>query len=396
MKHENQRRWQMLTIIAVIAFLLWRLAPMLMPFVMAAMLAYLGDPLADRLERLHLSRALAVSIVFLVLTLLLAGALLLLIPLISRQVENLIQNVPGYVDWAEHTAWPWLQAKLHLDPRTFESDRLVAAIKAHIGSVGGIAGQVLGKVSRSGLGFVLWLTNLVLIPVVTFYLLRDWDRLVAAIDRLLPRSIEPTIAYLARESDAVLGAFVRGQLLVMLALGVYYGGTLSLVAGLSVGVLIGLVAGLLSFVPYLGFITGFAAAIIAALVQYGDWSHVLIVCGVFVVGQLLEGYVLVPKLVGDKIGLHPVAVIFAVLAGGELFGFLGVLLALPAASVVVVLLRYLMERYQQSELYTEEGEADPAIHEAVAEVDVAVTTAAGTVETTTVIGASPPEPPATP
>ena len=396
MNHENQRRWQMLTIIAVIAFLLWRLAPMLMPFVMAAMLAYLGDPLADRLERLHLSRALAVSIVFLVLTLLLAGALLLLIPLVSRQVENLIQNVPGYVDWAEHTAWPWLQAKLHLDPRTFESDRLVAAIKAHIGSVGGIAGQVLGKVSRSGLGFVLWLTNLVLIPVVTFYLLRDWDRLVAAIDRLLPRSIEPTIAYLARESDAVLGAFVRGQLLVMLALGVYYGGTLSLVAGLSVGVLIGLVAGLLSFVPYLGFITGFAAAIIAALVQYGDWSHVLIVCGVFVVGQLLEGYVLVPKLVGDKIGLHPVAVIFAVLAGGELFGFLGVLLALPAASVVVVLLRYLMERYQQSELYTEEGEADPAIHEAVAEVDVAVTTAAGTVETTTVIGASPHEPPATP
>ena len=396
MNHETHRRWQMLAIIAVIVLLLWRLSPMLMPFVVAAMLAYLGDPLADRLERLHLSRALAVSIVFLVLTLLLAGALLLLIPLISHQVENLIQNVPGYVDWAEHTAWPWLQAKLHLDPRTFDSDRLVAAIKAHIGSVGGIAGQVLGKVSRSGLGFVLWLTNLVLIPVVTFYLLRDWDRLVAAIDRLLPRSIEPTVAYLARESDAVLGAFVRGQLLVMLALGVYYGGTLSLVAGLSVGVLIGMVAGLLSFVPYLGFITGFAAAIIAALVQYGDWSHVLIVCGVFVVGQLLEGYVLVPKLVGEKIGLHPVAVIFAVLAGGELFGFLGVLLALPAASVVVVLLRYLMERYQQSELYTEEGEADPAIHEAVTEVDVAVTTAAGTVETTTVIGASPHEPPAKP
>src|SRR6185437_15450824 len=172
-------------------------------------------------------------------------------------------------------------------------------IKEHIGSVGGIAGQVLGKVSRSGLGVVLWLTNLVLIPVVAVYLLRDWDRLVAAIDRLLPRSIQPTIAHLARESDAVLGAFVRGQLLVMLAL----------------GVLIGMIAGLLSFVPYLGFITGFGAAIIAALVQYGDWTHVLIVCGVFIVGQLLEGYVLVPKLVGEKIGLHPVAVIFAVLAG---------------------------------------------------------------------------------
>ncbi|MBD8899878.1 AI-2E family transporter [Rhodanobacter sp. DHG33] len=367
----------MLAIIAILALVLWRLGPMLMPFVMAAMLAYLGDPLADRLERLRMSRSLAVSIVFLVLILLLAGALLLLIPLISRQVENLIQNVPRYVDWAEHTAWPWLQVKLHLDPRTFDSDRMIATIKEHIGSVSGIAGQVLGKVSRSGLGFVLWLTNLVLIPVVTFYLLRDWDRLVAAIDRLLPRSIEPTVAYLARESDAVLGAFVRGQLLVMLALGVYYGGTLSLVAGLSVGVLIGMVAGLLSFVPYLGFITGFGASIIAALVQYGDWSHVLIVCAVFVVGQLLEGYVLVPKLVGEKIGLHPVAVIFAVLAGGELFGFLGVLLALPAASVVMVLLRYLMERYRQSELYTEEGEADPAIHEVEVAIEVAVGASGG-------------------
>jgi predicted PurR-regulated permease PerM len=396
LNQETHRRWQMLAIIAVIVFLLWRLSPMLMPFVVAAMLAYLGDPLADRLERLHMGRTLAVSIVFLLLVLLLGGALLLLIPLISHQIENLIQNVPRYVDWAEHTAWPWLQTELHLDPRTFDSDRLIATIKAHIGSVGGVAGQVLGKVSRSGLGFVLWLTNLVLIPVVAFYLLRDWDRLVAAIDRLLPRSIEPTIAHLARESDAVLGAFVRGQLLVMLALGVYYGGALSLVAGLSVGALIGMVAGLLSFVPYLGFITGFVAALIAALVQYGDWSHVLIVCGVFVIGQLLEGYVLVPKLVGEKIGLHPVAVIFAVLAGGELFGFLGVLLALPAASVVMVLLRYLMDRYRHSDLYTDEGEADPAIHEAVVEVEVAVSATAGTVETEAAIAAPPHEPSAKP
>ncbi len=395
LSQESHRRWQLLAILAVIGFLLWRLAPMLMPFVVAAMLAYLGDPLADRLERVGMGRTLAVSIVFLVLVLLLGGALLLLIPLLSHQIENLIQNVPRYVDWAEHTAWPWLQAKLHLDPRSFESDQLIASLKAHIGSVGDIAGQVLGKVSRTGMGFVLWLTNLVLIPVVAFYLLRDWDRLVAAIDRLLPRSVEPTIAHLARESDAVLGAFVRGQLLVMLALGVYYGGALSLVAGLSVGALIGMIAGLLSFVPYLGFITGFGAAIIAALVQYGDWNHVLVVCAMFVVGQLLEGYVLVPKLVGEKIGLHPVAVIFAVLAGGELFGFIGVLLALPAASVVMVLLRYLMTRYRHSELYTEEGEADPALREAATEVEVTVSTAAGTVETTTVIEPSR-EPPAHP
>jgi predicted PurR-regulated permease PerM len=181
-----------------------------------------------------------------------------------------------------------------------------------------------------------------------------------------------TVAYLAYESDLVLGAFVRGQLLVMMALGLFYGAGLALI-GLSVGPLIGMVAGLLSFVPYLGFMVGFGAAIIAALVQYGDWTHLLLVGGVFLVGQLLEGYVLVPKLVGDKIGLHPVAVIFAVLAGGYLFGFLGVLLALPAASVIMVLLRYLFERYRLSELYGGVGPEDPVIAEADADgVDVEV------------------------
>jgi len=379
MTHDTSRRWQMLVITLIIGYLIWLLSPVLMPFAVAAMLAYLGDPLANRLQRLGMSRAWAASVVFLVLLLALVGVLLLLIPLISRQIENLIENLPRYSQWAQQTAWPWLQQKLHLDPRMFDSDQLLAALKAHIGSIGDIATSVLGKVSRSGVGVVLWMTNLVLIPVVAFYLLRDWHRLVGTIDRMLPRSIEPTIAHLAHESDKVLGAFVRGQLLVMLALGIFYGAGLSLV-GLSVGLLIGIVAGLLSFVPYLGFIVGFGAAIIAVLVQYGDWSHVLMICGVFAVGQLLEGYVLVPRLVGGKIGLHPVAVIFAVLAGGYLFGFLGVLLALPAASVIVVLLRYLLERYRLSELYTEEGPDDPALAgQTEVEVDVTVRNAGGTV-----------------
>jgi predicted PurR-regulated permease PerM len=168
-------------------------------------------------------------------------------------------------------------------------------------------------------------------------------------------------------------------LLVMLALAIYYGVALTLV-GISVGPLIGMVAGLLSFVPYLGFITGFAAALIASLVLHGDWTHLLMVVGVFAIGQLLEGYVLVPRLVGGKIGLHPVAVIFAVLAGGYLFGFLGVLLALPAASVILVVLRYLAQRYKQSDLYTEEGEPDTVI----TEVDVKVSKdASGDVKTET-------------
>jgi predicted PurR-regulated permease PerM len=362
----------MFAMAAVIVYLLWLLSPILMPFAVAAMLAYLGDPLADKLEHVGMSRAWAASVVFLVLLLAVVGVLLLLVPLIAHQVENFINNLPRYGHWAQDIAWPWLQAKLHLDPQMFDSDRVLALIKAHVGSIGGMATMVLGRVSRSGLGVVLWLTNLVLIPVVAFYLLRDWDRMVAAIDRMLPRSIEPTIAYLARESDKVLGAFVRGQLLVMLALGLFYGAGLSLI-GLSVGVLIGLVAGLLSFVPYLGFMVGFGAAVIAVLVQYGNWPHLLMVGGVFLVGQLLEGYVLVPRLVGGKIGLHPVAVIFAVLAGGALFGFLGVLLALPAASVIMVLLRYLLQRYQQSELYSEPGPGDPlATDQEEIEVDVVV------------------------
>jgi predicted PurR-regulated permease PerM len=370
----------MLAIAAVILYVLWLLAPVLMPFAFAAMLAYLGDPLADRLERLGLGRTLAVSIVFIVLLLLAIGALLLLIPLVSRQVDNLVQNLPRYVDWARNVALPWVQAKLHLDPSAFDTDRLVEQLKTHLGSIGDAASTVLGQISRSSLGVIAWLTNLVLIPVVAFYLLRDWDRLVAWIDRMLPRSIEPTMAYLAREADSVLGAFVRGQLAVMLALGIFYGAALTIM-GLSVGPLIGMVAGLLSFVPYLGFIVGFGSALIAALVQYGDWGHVLIVVAIFTVGQLLEGYVLVPRLVGEKIGLHPVAVIFAVLAGGYLFGFLGVLLALPAASVILVVLRYLSERYRQSDLYTEEGRGDPVL----SEVDVVVETPECTVETDTVV-----------
>ncbi|WP_448102374.1 AI-2E family transporter [Luteibacter jiangsuensis] len=370
MNHETSRRWQLLAITAVIVFLIWLLAPVLMPFALAAMLAYLGDPLADRLQRLGMGRTWAVSIVFTVISVVVVGVLLLLIPLIQRQFQNLAENLPHYVEWVRTTALPWIQAKLRLDPNVFDTDRLLATVREHIGSVGSIAAKAVAKVTQSGMGVVMWLTNAVLIPVVAFYLLRDWDAMMAQIQRMLPRSIEPTVVRLARESDEVLGAFVRGQLLVMLALGVFYGLGLTLV-GISIGPLIGMVAGLLSFVPYLGFMIGFVAALIAALVQYGDWTHVILVGVVFTVGQLLEGYVLVPRLVGGKIGLHPVAVIFAVLAGGHLFGFLGVLLALPAASVVVVLMRYAISRYRESDLYTEPAADAPAQSiEVEVEIDV--------------------------
>jgi predicted PurR-regulated permease PerM len=370
MTHETSRRWQLLAITFVIIFVIWLLAPVLMPFALAAMLAYLGDPLADRLQRLGMGRTWAVSIVFTVIAIVFIGVVLLLIPLIQHQVENLSENLPHYVDWVRSTALPWIQVRLHLDPNTFDTDRVLATIREHIGSVGSIAAKTVAKVTQSGMGIITWMTNAVLIPVVAFYLLRDWDTMIAHIQRLLPRSIEPTVVRLARESDQVLGAFVRGQLLVMLALGVFYGLGLTLV-GISIGPLIGMIAGLLSFVPYLGFMIGFVAAMVAALVQYGDWLHVILVVVVFTVGQLLEGYVLVPRLVGGKIGLHPVAVIFAVLAGGHLFGFLGVLLALPAASVVVVLMRYVFARYRESSLYMEPA-ATPDVTRVDVDVDVKV------------------------
>jgi predicted PurR-regulated permease PerM len=352
------QRWQWLVIVAVIGWLVWLLSPILMPFALAAVFAYLGDPLADRLERLHIGRGLAAGIVFLVMLLVVALALVLLVPLVQRQIARFVTALPAYAAWFTHSAVPWLEQKLHIPASEFDATTLIARIREHIGTIGGIAATVLGYATRSGLALIGFGVAVVLVPVVTFYLLRDWDKLVAHIDALLPREAQPTIRRLARETDSVLGAFVRGQLLVMLGLAIYYAVALKLV-GLDVGPLIGMIAGLVSFVPYLGFIIGIAASVIAALVQFHDAYHLVLVLVVFGIGNLLESYVLVPKLVGDRIGLHPVAVIFAVLAFGELFGFIGVLLALPMASIAMVLLRFLRERYEASSLFA--GHEPPKI-----------------------------------
>jgi len=342
-------RWQWLILIGIVGFVIWLLAPVLMPFVIAALFAYLGDPLVDRLEK-RMTRTLAVCLVFLVMVIVVVAILLVLVPFVERQIGNFLAQLPTWILWFQTTAAPWLEAHLGVSTDVLDTQQLICMLQEHWKEAGGFATTVLGKVSRSGLTVVGWVLNIVLIPVVAFYLLRDWDIMVDRVHALVPRSIEPVVARLAHESDVVLGAFLRGQLSVMVVLGVLYGVGLSLV-GLSVGPLIGMIAGLISFVPYLGAITGVIMAVIAALVQYQDFTHVALVLIVFAIGQTLEGYVLVPRLVGEKIGLHPVAVIFAVLAGGELFGFLGVLLALPVASVVMVLLRYAYERYRASELY---------------------------------------------
>ncbi|GMV29366.1 MAG: AI-2E family transporter [Rhodanobacteraceae bacterium] len=352
-------RWQWLVLILVGGGLIYLLAPALTPFAIAALFAYLWDPVVDRLERMGLSRNFAVCLVFLLIGLALVAIVLLVIPFTERQIAKFLDQLPRWLAWIQAEAQPQLEQRFGVTLDFADPNKLIEMLKGHWREAGGIATRLLAQVSASGLTVLGWIAQLVLIPVVTFYLLRDWDLLVSRVNELLPRQIEPTLSRLARESDEVLGAFLRGQLSVMLSLGTLYAVGLWLV-GIDVGPLIGMIAGLISFVPYLGAIVGLGMALIAAIVQYQDWAHVFMVLAVFGVGQTIEGYVLVPKLVGDKIGLHPVAVIFAVLAGGELFGFLGVLLALPAAAVAMVLLRYLHEKYTASQLYQQADVAPEA------------------------------------
>ena len=343
-------RWQLLALVLIVGVLLWLLAPVLTPFAIAAMFAYLFDPLVARLQRLRLGRGAATTIVFLSLTLALILILLWLIPYLQHQVSTLIRRLPDWIAWLQTDAVPWLNAKFDLELDLPDAQQLAAVLQQHWKEAGGLAATILAGVSKSGFALATWSVHVLIVPVAFFYLLRDWRGMIAHIHELLPRSIEPVVARLARESDETLGGFLRGQLSVMMVLGVLYAVGLFAI-GLDVGPLIGIVAGLISFVPYLGAITGVLMGAIAALVQYHDWMHVVGVLIVFGVGHVIEGYVLVPRLVGEKIGLHPLAVIFAILAGGELFGFLGVLLALPIASVAMVVLRYLHERYRASELY---------------------------------------------
>ncbi len=350
--NDKQRVWMLIVAVIVIA-LFFLLEPILTPFLVAGLLAYLGDPLADRLEARGMGRTLSVTLVFSALILLVAIALLLTVPLIGRQLDLLAHKIPEWLHQLQQTLVPWLQKKLDLPQGSLPITKFKAAISENWTTAGSMLGQVWVKIAGSSMALIAGLANLVLIPVVTFYLLRDWDILMSHIRDLLPRSIEPTVVKLANECDEIIGAFIRGQLLVMLALGVMYTVGLGFV-GLDLALILGLIAGLASIVPYMGFFVGIAAASIAAWFQFHDLMPLIGVASVFAVGQLLEGMVLTPLLVGDRIGLHPVAVIFAIMAGGQLAGFSGILLALPAAAIIMVLLRHAHRTYKDSAVYTAE------------------------------------------
>lgn len=347
------KRLQWGLVLAVVFWLLMELGAILVPFVLALLLAWLGDPLVDRIQRSGRSRVTGVVLVFTLMVLLVALLLLTLVPLLERQVSALVEALPTTGAWITGSAVPWIEQRTGITLAAWaDPQRLFDLVREYWQQVGGFASTMLGYVQRSGFMVVTWTVNLALLPILTFYFLRDWDSLVARVAMMVPRAHIGTVSRLARESDERLGGFLRGQFLVMLAQGVFYAIGLQLI-GLRLGVLVGLIAGLISFVPYLGAVVGALLMLLAALVQAQgiDWQLLLLGTAVFTAGQLLESYVLTPRLVGDRIGLHPVAVIFAVMAGGQLFGFLGMLLALPVAAVANVLISFAYERYTASSLY---------------------------------------------
>ncbi|MBY8966064.1 AI-2E family transporter [Algiphilus sp.] len=334
--------------------LLWLLTPILLPFVLGAALAYLGDPIVDRLERWRMSRTTGVTIVFTVITL---GALLvtaLLIPLLQQQVQVFLQRVPEYLQWAQDVLLPTIGVQIPEGGR-IDAESLRSLVQENWEQAGSIVRELLLHATRSTGTLLTLVVNILMVPVVTFYLLRDWDRLLAWLDTMIPRRMIGKVREIARETDDVLAAFLRGQLAVMTSLAVIYSTGLW-IAGLDLALLIGIGAGLVSFVPYLGLFVGLTAAVIAMLFQEQALLPVIWVLLVFGIGQILETAVLTPLLVGDRIGLHPVAVIFAILAGGQLFGFVGVLLALPASAGIAVLLRHTKQRWLHSPLYAGPGD----------------------------------------
>lgn len=356
-----RENWPWLAIGVLLLTVTWLLTPILAPFVIGAGLAYVGDPVVDRLERWRLSRTAGVSLVFVAIF----GSMLLgiglIVPLLQDQAIALIHNLPTWLVWVQDKALPKLGIVLPAGIQ-LDAEGLKTLIQEHWSKAGGIFAIVWQRASQSTGAIVTTVANLLLIPIVTFYLLRDWDRLVAWIRNIIPPRWWPLADNLAKETDDVLSAFFRGQLTVMAALTVYYWIALW-AAGLNLALIVGLIIGVVSFVPYLGAVIGIITAVVAMIVQTQELMPFVWLAVVFGIGQFLESNILSPLLIGDRIGLHPVAVIFAVMAGGQLFGFTGVLLALPVAAVIAVLMRHTLKHWLASRLYLQqpEPEAPPLV-----------------------------------
>ena len=346
-----------------IAFL-WLFSAILLPFVAGMALAYFLDPVADRLERWGLSRMAATSLILLTFVVLLVLAFIIVIPLLAAQATDFAEKVPGYVSSLQQLV---ADPNSTLLPGWMKNQ--VAGLKEnlvkYVGEGASFLAGVFVQIWASGKALIDILSLLVITPVVAFYMLLDWDRMVAKVDSWVPRDWLSVVRRLADEMDSAIAGFVRGQGTICLILAIVYGGSLSL-AGLNFGLLIGIVSGLVSFVPYLGSLLGLVLSVGVALVQFWpDYPWILLIAGIFFVGQIIDGYVLQPKLIGERVGLHPVWLMFALLAFGALFGFVGLLVAVPASASIAVLVRYAISRYLDSDLY--HGGADEDEPQVVAE-----------------------------
>lgn len=343
-----------LGLLVLFCLLLWLLSSILLPFVLGMTIGFFLDPVVCALERRGVSRALASAGIIVGFFALASLAIVLVVPVIVEQATGLAARLPDLVVWARDSLVPI--ANRLLERFGMPRSQLLAGPSADLAQravslVGGLASGVLSR----GLAVFNLLALLAITPLVAFYLLRDWPRLVGEIDGWLPREHAEAIRAQARAVDAVLSGYARGSATVCVILAFFYGVALSIV-GLDFGLVIGLAAGMISFVPYLGVIVGFGSSIGVALYQFWpDWVRIGIVAGVFFAGQILLDYVLTPRLVGEQVGLHPLWVIFAVLSGGTLFGFVGVLLAVPACAVIGVLVRFAISRYKESQLYLDMG-----------------------------------------
>ncbi|MHA1109101.1 MAG: AI-2E family transporter [Alphaproteobacteria bacterium] len=333
----------------------------LLPFVLGMAVAYFLDPAADYLGRLGLSRALSATVLTILFLLFGVVVVLLLAPLLQSQILALAARAPDLAELLRHRVEDVLaMVQARLSPEDLE--RLRAMLANLAGSAVSWIGKLISGLWSGGLALVNLISLAVITPVVTFYLLRDWDKLVAKLDQWLPRDHAGTIRAQMALIDGTLAAFARGQAIVCALLGAFYGIGLSLV-GLEFGLIVGLTTGLISFVPYFGMLVGFVVGIGLAVAQFDSLTPVALVAAVFVAGQVIEGNIVSPKLVGDRVGLHPVWMIFALMAGGALFGFMGVLLAVPVAATIGVLSRFALGRYLAGPLYGGDGDGGGAADE---------------------------------
>ena len=341
--------WSWLAIALAIGGLLYALSPILAPFLAGAILAYVLNPLVGRLTGRYLPRVVAVVLVLLFALALVVALSLVVLPLFIKELGLMAERLPALLAWINEQFAPWLKERFHVN---FQLD--IDMVKQLAGSIlannQDLVAGLLGSLKIGSLALVAFLLNLLLVPVVLFFLLRDWNAFMARIDGMIPRRLHAKAREISGQIDAVLAEFLRGQLIVMLVMSVYYTAALSL-AGLEFALPVGIITGVLVIVPYAGAFTGVLLGTAGALLQFDSLAGVAWVWVAFGVGQVLEGMAVTPLLVGKRIGLHPVAVIFALLAFGQIFGFFGVLLALPASAALLVTLRHLRVAYLASTLY---------------------------------------------